>query len=122
MSEPSAGLGWLNEHWEVLLQHPVVVSLLGSVLAVWHAFPGATYGAKLLNGVSCFFIGIYAGPALNDAMGTESKRVAAAVTLGCAIGGLVFVNGALEWLRATKFADVMAQVPVIGAVFKKPKE
>ena len=129
MSEPQDGFGvlvraagWMTEHWEQVLQHPIVASALGSLFAAWHAFPGATTAAKAVNGVSCFLIGVYAGPAINDAWGTESKRVAAGVVIACSVGGLVVVNGALDYLRRTPFADLMAKVPLVGKLFERNKE
>ena len=106
MSTEQSTIGWAAEHWQLVLQHPVVVCLMGSALAAWHAFPGASRGVKFANGVSCFIIGIYAGPAVNEWWGTQSKNVAALVILGCAIGGLIVMNAMLEYLRTTKFAEL----------------
>jgi hypothetical protein len=115
----AAGGSWFLEHWQAVLQHPLVVSALGSCLAVWHAFPGATWGSKAVVGASSFILGIYGGPALNSWWGIQSRHVEALVILGCATGGLIFCNAFLEYLRATRFADLPMIRNMLGRAQEK---
>lgn len=103
-SEPSL-FQWLTDHWQSILQHPVVASLVGSFGSAFYAFPGATGPVKAVNGVFSFFIGIYGGPAIIEWRTIESKHVGALIIVACALGGLIVANAFLEWLRSTKFAD-----------------
>ena len=93
------------DKWQHLIYHPVIASLTGALGAAFHAFPGAATGIKILNGVSSFFIGIYGGPAVVEWRGIESQRIGAAIIIACALGGLIAVNGFLDYLRTTKISD-----------------
>ena len=112
MDEPQAA-GWFAEHWDKIVTHPLAAALAGSLLASFHAFPGATAGVKAANGISSFVIGIYLGPAVNDYAGVLSERVQALVVVACALGGLLVANAFLSWLRDTRFADL----PIIKRIF-----
>lgn len=106
----------LSANWEQFLLHPLVASLVGSGGAVIYAFPGATRSAKVLNGVFSFFCGIYGGPAFNEWRTIESKRIGAVIIILAAVSGLILLNGFLEWLKGTKFADL----PFIRHFIKAP--
>lgn len=99
-------LGSLLDDLQRAMYHPFVASLIGAFGAAVHAFPGATTSAKALNGVSCFFIGIYMGPAVIEWRGIVSEKISAAIIIACALGGLIVVNACLEYLRTTKLANM----------------
>ena len=105
VSQDDGWVRWVLEHWQQVLAHPLVASLVGALGASAYAFPGASRGAKALNGVASFFIGIYVGPSLIEWRHIESERIGAAIIVGCALGGLIGVNAGLEYLRTTKLAQ-----------------
>lgn len=86
--------------------HPMVASFLGSVLAVFNAFPGATIAARAFNGATCFIIGIYAGPAVVEWRDITSPRIGALVVLLSALIGLIVVNQVLELAAKTKLGNL----------------
>jgi hypothetical protein len=96
-------------HWDQFLFHPVFAALIGALGAAFHTFPGATRGTKMINGVLSFFAGIYFGGLLVEWRNLEGLRTIGSVYAGAALGGLVFVNAALEYLKTTP----IAQWPVI---------
>lgn len=108
-------LQWVLEHWQQVLYHPLVASLTGAFGAAFHAFPGASTGAKAVNGVSCFFIGIYAGPAIIEWREVESLRIGAGIIVATSLTGLIAVNAALDYMRNTPLADW----PIIRNILKK---
>jgi len=111
--QESSSAQWLIEHWQQVLYHPVIASLAGAIGAAIHAFPGASRSLKAINGVSSFFVGIYLGPSIIEWREIVSPRIGAAVIVGCALGGLVAMNSALDYLRTTP----MAQWPVLRNFF-----
>lgn len=104
------------DRWQSIIYHPVVASCTGALGAAFHAFPGAARGIKVLNGISSFFIGIYLGPALVEWRGIESMRIGAAIIIACALGGLIAVNGFLDYLRTTRFSDWPVLRNILGKV------
>lgn len=98
----SSGLTWITEHWQQLITHPLIAALAGSVMASFHAFPGASRSAKLLNGISSFIVGIYLGPAINEWQGITSERISALIIVAASLGGLILANGFLEYLKTTQ--------------------
>lgn len=105
MDEKQAA-GSLAEHWDKIFYHPLAAAVTGAVMAGFHAFPGATRSAKLINGISSFLIGVYLGPAVNEYAGVGSERVQALVIVACALGGLIVANAFLDYLRTTRFSDL----------------
>jgi hypothetical protein len=104
MSQEQGWVRWVAENWQSVFHHPLFVSLVGSAMAAANSFPGATPRTKAWNGVFSFFIGIYAGPAIVSWRQIENSHIAAAIILGCTLGGLVAMSAALEYLRTTPIA------------------
>lgn len=118
MSDKPQGVQWVVENWQQVFYHPVVASVAGALAAAFHAFPGASRGAKTINGILSFFIGIYAGPAIVEWREIESTKIAAAIIVACALGGLITANAALEYMRTTK----IAQWPFFRTLLAPPAE
>jgi hypothetical protein len=107
---------WLAKHWETVIFHPVFASLIGAMGASVHAFPGATAKAKATNGFLSFFVAIYGGSLLVEWRSLESMKLIGATYAACALGGLIVINGVLEYLRTTK----AAQWPILRGILNPP--
>lgn len=111
---PGVFQDFLN-NWQSIIYHPVVASFTGALGAAFYAFPGATIGIKAMNGIACFFVGIYAGPAIVEWRGVVSAKISAAIIIACALGGLIIVNSCLDYLRKTKIAEMPFLRGFLGA-------
>jgi hypothetical protein len=91
--------------WSAWVFNPLAASLAGGALSAIYAFPGASIGIKLTNGMASFLVAIFAGSAIVEKLQVESIKVSAFLIFTTGIIGLIGVNGLLDWARKTPIAN-----------------
>lgn len=86
-----------------LLTSPWVAAAAGSILGL-RALPGATLLERAANVAAGFCIAAFVGPALIEAMGWTSPRLAALAIFGLGATGLVVFSALIDGFRRSDIA------------------